>query len=76
MSKALIMRMYAGEPREELVALARELYANGRLLDEGGLASQAIGARRRGVRATATSTPPARRRCGRALDATRRGWGG
>ena len=29
------MRMYAGEPRDGMVSFARELYAGGRLLDEG-----------------------------------------
>ena len=40
-SKSLIMRVYDGQPHEPLVELALELYDGGRLIDEGGLLSQA-----------------------------------
>ena len=43
MSKTLIMRVYRGEPCEPLGRLAWDLYANGRLLEEGGIVSQAVG---------------------------------
>jgi DNA-binding CsgD family transcriptional regulator len=40
-SKSLIMRVYEGQPHEPLVELALELYGEGRLIDEGGVLSQA-----------------------------------
>ena len=43
LSKVLIMRVYAGGERSELVPLARRIFAGGRLIDEGGLGSQAAG---------------------------------
>ena len=74
MSKALIMRMYAGDPRDGLVALARELYAGGRLLEEGGLASQAIG-HVAGALSYCDEYAAADDVLGRALEVTRRsGW--
>ena len=42
-SKSLIMRIYDGQPHQPLAELALELYANGRLIEEGGLTSQALG---------------------------------
>ena len=42
-SKVLIMRVYAGGERSELVPLARRIFAGGRLIDEGGLLTQAAG---------------------------------
>jgi DNA-binding CsgD family transcriptional regulator len=41
MSKALIMRLYAGGTRAELVPLALRLFADGQLIEEGGIQSQA-----------------------------------
>jgi DNA-binding CsgD family transcriptional regulator len=42
-AKALIMRVYAGQgPSDELAALAVELYGGGRLVEEGGVGSQAL----------------------------------
>ena len=74
MSKALIMRMYAGEPRDGLVSFARELYAGGRLLDEGGLASQAVG-HVAGALSYCDEYAAAEDVLGRALEVTRRsGW--
>lgn len=40
-SKSLIMRVYEGQPHAALVDLALELYDNGRLVEEGGVLSQA-----------------------------------
>ena len=40
-SKSMIMRVYEGQPHQPLVKLARELYGDGRLLEEVGLTSQA-----------------------------------
>jgi DNA-binding CsgD family transcriptional regulator len=42
-SKALIMRVYEGAPADGLVALAHALYGGGRLLEEDGVGSQALG---------------------------------
>jgi DNA-binding CsgD family transcriptional regulator len=39
--KSLIMRVYEGEPHGPLAELALELYGDGRLIDEGGVLSQA-----------------------------------
>ena len=74
MSKALIMRMYAGEPHDGMVSFARELYAGGRLLDEGGLASQAVG-HVAGALSYCDEYAAAEDVLGRALEASRRsGW--
>lgn len=40
-SKSLIMRVYEGQPHKPLVETATELYGDGRLIDEGGLLTQA-----------------------------------
>jgi DNA-binding CsgD family transcriptional regulator len=43
MSKALVMRVYSGGARDELVPLALRLFADGRLTEEAGIQSQAAG---------------------------------
>jgi DNA-binding CsgD family transcriptional regulator len=43
LSKALAMSVYEGRPHGPLRELARALYADGRLVDEGGIGSQAAG---------------------------------
>jgi DNA-binding CsgD family transcriptional regulator len=41
-SKAMIMRLLAGDPHERTLAVARELYADGRLVEESGADTQAL----------------------------------
>jgi DNA-binding CsgD family transcriptional regulator len=42
-SKAMIMHVYSGGTCEQVASIARQLFAGGRLLEEDGVASQALG---------------------------------